>query len=76
MNTIFSIATAGLNSAMRQMHTAAAGIAGVGRPAVVNPMPIEQAVVTALSAKTAAAANTAVIRRTDEMLGRLLDVWA
>lgn len=76
MNAILSIATSGLNSAMRQMQAAATGIAASGHATAVDPMPIEQAMANALEAKTVAAANAAVIRRADDMIGRLLDEWA
>lgn len=76
MNSILSIATSGLNSAMRQMQGAATAVAGAGYGADTDSMPLESAMVAALSAKTAFAANAAVIRRADDMIGSLLDKWA
>lgn len=75
MNTIVSIAAGGLGAAMQDMQRAAADIAG-STVAGSGGGDVITAMAAAINAETAFMANAAVLRRGDDMLGSLLDVFA
>ncbi|MGV8960375.1 MAG: hypothetical protein ACOH1V_08290 [Stenotrophomonas sp.] len=78
MNSIFAIAGSGMRGAIQDLRTAAEVVAG--RTQAESPgyeiTPAVTALVAALPAQTAFAANATVIRRGEEMLGSLLDTFA
>ena len=71
---VFSIASAGLQTAYRRFEQSAVRTAGVGAPDANVDLASEA--VEQVSAKHAASANISVIKAADRMLGELLDIKA
>ncbi|RYG16657.1 MAG: flagellar hook protein FlgE [Caulobacteraceae bacterium] len=72
INSITSIAQAGIQGALGRFETSARRVAQSGDPAA--GVELEQEVVSQLNAKQEVSANISVLRTADEMMGQLLDI--
>jgi hypothetical protein len=71
MSSLLSIASAGASRALAQLGSSATRLASAEDTAS-----LPEAAVDVVEAKTAARANLAVLRATDDLLGNLIDVLA